>query len=294
MKRARKILVVLGLSVCSLAGQGTNSAARLPEVTVTEPSDETLDEEKRVGPNQQPEWTTQRRFATTRIYVLEPWQVEFEQWWRGKYPREGKGSHRFQSEIGIGLPHRFQVDLYENLERNEHGTFRHQGVQAEVRYALAEWGKIPLNPTLYGEWKFNHHASDAFEVKLLLGDEIAPCWHWGFNAFYEQEIHDGFETEVGFATAISYTIIDGKLSAGVEMNFEHVSAPHFHNKPEIEFLIGPSVQWRPCPRVHLDMVPLFGTTDDSPLVEAFVVLGIDFGPAKSRREINAPASTRTR
>src|SRR6185369_12987607 len=30
-----------------------------------------------IGPNQQPEWTTRRRFSTTRIYVLPPWQFEF-------------------------------------------------------------------------------------------------------------------------------------------------------------------------------------------------------------------------
>jgi len=61
-----------------------------------------------------------------------------------------------------------------DLEFTDTSTFQHQGIQVEGRWALAEWGKLPLNPTLYGEWKFNDHNPDAYEVKLLLGDDIAP------------------------------------------------------------------------------------------------------------------------
>ena len=150
-----------------------------------------LSEDRAVGPNQQPEWTTARRFATTRVYVLPPWQAEFEQWWKGKFPRQGKGEHFLQSEIGIGLPYRLQLDIYENLERPVGGTFQHGGNQFEMRYAFADWGKIPLNPTLYLEWKANHNAADAYEVKLLLGEELAPRWHWGLNFFFEQEVGGG-------------------------------------------------------------------------------------------------------
>ena len=285
------------LAIASTFAQNGNptAPARLPEVTVTDraPAD-SIPEEQRVGPNQQPEWTTERRFATTRIYVLPPWQVEFEQWWKGQYPRHDKGNHLFQSELGVGLPYRLQLDLYENLERTTRGTFQHQGVQVEMRYALADWGKIPLNPTLYGEWKFNDDEPDAYEVKLLLGEEIAPRWHWGFNVFYEQEVGRGRTSEIGFAQAVSYSVVDGKLSVGLEMNLERSSGPNFDGKPAVEFLLGPSLQWRPHPRVHLDLVPLFGTTHDSPAVEAYVVFGIDFGPAKSRSEGLVPASTQTR
>ena len=42
-------------------------------------------EEELVGPNKQPDWTTQRRFARSRVYVLAPGQIEGEAWYRGKY-----------------------------------------------------------------------------------------------------------------------------------------------------------------------------------------------------------------
>jgi hypothetical protein len=166
----------------------TNSST-LPEVVVTGTTPNELrpgwlNEEQPVGENQQPEWTTHRRFSTTRVYVAPPWQFEFEQWWKGKFPRHGGAEHLWQSEISLGLPYRFQLDFYENIEKNPGQGLRHSGNQVEVRWAFADWGKIPLNPTLYGEWKFNaHDVPDAYEIKLLLGEEFATRWHWGFNLF---------------------------------------------------------------------------------------------------------------
>jgi hypothetical protein len=288
--------LILGAGFAIVVSFHCNSSAqtsRLPEVRVTAPSDKTdgFQEDALVGENNQPEWTTQRRFSTTRVYVLAPWQFEFEQWWRAKYPRHDHPTHLFQSEIGIGLPYRFQLDFYENLERTKTGSFRHKGNQVEARWALAEWGKIPLNPTLYGEWKFNHNADDAFEVKLLLGEDLAPRWHWGLNLIYEKEISGGRETEMALSQGISYTLIDQKLGVGAEMKLERVSGPGFHGAPEFEALLGPSMQWRPRPNMHLDVVPLFGLTHDSPAVEAFVIFGIDFGGHGKGRY--APASLRS-
>src|ERR1051325_141985 len=196
-----------GIAVLSAMGLHFEAcAATLPEVKVSakeERGDSSpLAEERLVGDNNQPEGTTERRFATTRTYVIAPWQIEFEQWWKGKFRRNGETSHLFQSELEIGLPYRFQFDFYENILRNETGNLRHDGNQVELRWALAEWGKIPLNPTLYGEWKFNHNAPDAYEIKLLLAEELAPRWHWGFNAFYEQEAGGGRESELGARMAV--------------------------------------------------------------------------------------------
>jgi hypothetical protein len=301
LQRCLILAVVFG-NVASIArGQvETNAAAgssiRLPPVIVSDTNlvEGLLQEEQVVGPYQQPEWTTRRRFATTRVYVLPPWQFEFEQWWQGKFPREGKSDQLFQSEIEAGLPYRFQMDFYENVERNQAGTLQHQGNQVELRWALADWGKIPFNPTLYGEWKFNDHEADAFEVKLLLAEDLAPRWHWGFNGFYEQQVGGGRTSEAGFSQALSCSMRDQKLSLGVEMNLERRSGRNFDGKPAVEFLLGPSIQWRPTARTHLDLVPLFGTTGDSPVVEAFIVFGFDFGPGGGRSGGHAPASSMSR
>ncbi len=290
------VIALSGVTARTTGQEATNTKpSPLPPAVVTAQGAMTneLAEEQLVGPNEQPEWTTRRRFATTRVYVLQPGQMEFEQWWKGQWPREGKANHLFQSEVEFGLPYRFQVDVYENLERTDLGTFQHQGVQTEARWALADWGKIPLNPTLYGEWAFNDHAPDKYEVKLLLGEDLAPRWHWGFNVFYEQEVGGARGSEAGFAQAVSYTVLDEKLSVGLEMKLERTSNPNLDGGPAVEFDLGPSIQWRITPRLHLDLVPLFGTTSDSPLVEAWVVFGFDFGPGGNHRVL-APTSTRGR
>jgi hypothetical protein len=297
--KTTKAILAMGLSMAAATAVcfADDSSTKLPEVKVegrTETSTSELSEERLVGPNQQPEWTTQRRFATTRVYVLEPWQFEFEQWWKGKFLRGSGTDNLFQSELELGLPYRFQLDVYENLQKSPGSDLKHKGNQVELRYAFAEWGKIPLNPAIYGEWKFNHNDPDAYEVKLLLGEQIAPRWHWGANLFYEQEVGGGRESEMGFAQGVSYTLADEKFSVGMEMNLERASGPNLNGTPAVEFLIGPSAQWRPTSRIHLNLVPLFGTTEDSPRVEAFVIFGFDFWRPSKNDGGYQPSSTRSR
>ena len=288
----RNLICGASIFICCLLQAQTNEATRLPTVTVFG-KEATLNEESQTGDYNQPEWTQYRRFSTTRVYVQRnAWEVGFEQWWRGRFNRNGSSSHLFQEEIEVGLPYRMQLDLYENWISDDDGHMRHHDFATELRWALADWGKIPLNPTLYGEWKFveESQGGDVFEIKLLLGEQLAPRWHWGFNAIYEQEVGQSRATEWAFSQGISYTMIDEKLSAGLEMKFVHETAKGSRSNPEVKFLLGPSVQWRPTPRTHLDLVPLVGLTHDSPRVEAFIVFGIDLFSKKTRNY--KPASLR--
>jgi hypothetical protein len=266
-----------------------NAPTRLPEVTVI--GTDTLREELPLGENQQPEWTARRRFTTTRVYVQPPWQVETELGWRATVPRSCTAQHRLQEEIEIGLPHRFQLDV-ENADTIEDGKWKHAFDAIELRYAFADWGKIPLNPTVNLEWKFNNAAADSCEVQLLLGEELAPRWHWALNLFFEQQVGDDREREYAASQAVSYTLIDEKLSAGVEMKFSSGSDKDTRDDPENTFLIGPSFQWRPTRRTHLDVVPLFGVNDEAPRVQTFVFYGINFGSGSEPKEGITPASLR--
>ncbi len=263
---------------------------KLPDVTVT---GQALQEELPVGPYRQPEWTTERRFPNVRAYVLPPWQIEIEQWLRGKFPRDGGDNYLFQEEIGIGLPHRFQFDLYENWVITDDGSVRQSGVQVEGRWALADWGEIPLNPTLYAEWKFNNDAPDVYELKLLFAETIVPRWHWALNLVYEQEVGGGRETVWEATQGVSYTVIDEKFSVGSEMKLKFTSVEGSRSDPEWAFLLGPSIQWLPTRRTHLDIAPLFGLTGESLRVDAFIVFGIEFGPGGPSATAQAPVSSRS-
>jgi hypothetical protein len=146
-----------------------------------------------------------------------------------------------------------------------------------LRYAFADWGKIPLNPTLYAEYKIGNHAPNVAEFKLLLGEQIAPRIHWGLNFVYEKELRGERATEFQISQGLSYTLIDEKLSFGVEMKYVFETTAGTRGEPEQKFLIGPSLQVRPTRNTHLDLVALIGTNRDSPRVEGFVIFGIDFG-----------------
>ena len=79
-----------------------------------------------------------------------------------------------QGRIG----HRVQLDLYQVYKKDgSNGTNTLDATKFELRYALADWGKIWGNPTLYGEWEQAADGPDAIEFKLMaatLAD--APAW----------------------------------------------------------------------------------------------------------------------
>lgn len=216
-----------------------------------------------------------RTLPTTRAYVLPPGEVEFEQWVRVTSPRDGGASFLFQSEIEAGLPLRFHLALYENYELTAEGTFRQKGVSVEGRWAFADYGRLLLNPTLYGEWNFNDEAPDQYELKLLLDQNIAEKWWWAFNVIYEQEVGGDRETELGFTQALMYKINGRKLAAGIELKYEYVTEDGSRGEPGNEFLIGPSLLWKIHDRVKIKAAPLFGLTGDSPQVQGFVIVEVE-------------------
>lgn len=251
----------------------------------------------RVGPYGQPEWTTQRRWTRVRAYVLAPWQVELESWWYGKYEDlDEDGTHLFQEEVGVGLPGRLQLDLYGNFEKKPGEDAYYKETQVELRWALADWGCLPLNPTLYGEYKVRARADDpdVVEAKLLLADELSPRWHAGVNLVYEREL-DGEEEEVlGASAALSFTVCDQRFSVGLEAQVERVTVAGARDDAEVEVLVGPSFQVRLSPRTHLDVVPLFGLTEESADLKVYAVFGLDIGPCSVEDRYGGPTALRSR
>jgi hypothetical protein len=262
------------------------------------PSGSIRSDTDRVGPYNQPAWTTQRPFSTTRSYVLPPGTMDVEQWVRTRWRREGKPEFRILEELTVGLPGRFQLDLYErwHIEPGDTGGQKadHEGVQIELRWALADWGVIPLNPTLYGEWvqRGRKNEPNVYEFKLLLSEELTDKLFWSANFVVEQETAGARETELAFSQALSVPLIERKLLGGVEMLLKQNTVHGERGDPEWSFLIGPSMQWRPTNRTFLNVTPLFGTTRDAPLVEMYVIFGFQFGNRAGPSGIDAPASTR--
>ncbi len=249
----------------------------MPPTVVTAERVSSLREEDRIGDYGQPRWTARRLFPTTRVYVVPKGQFEVEGWTRIKMPRDGETTVETQYEMEMGLGHRLQLDLYlVNEKTGEEGDLDHAEQKYELRYALADWGEIWANPTLYFEWVQRSGESDKYEAKLLLGDEFSEGWHWGSNLVYEAEIGGALEHEYELTFGVSHTMVDEKFSLGAEMKAamtnEHADRDDFTETLEI----GPSLQYRPVPAMHIDFAPLFGIGDDSRRMDIFLVLGWEF------------------
>jgi hypothetical protein len=247
----------------------------LPPVNVVGQRPSDLREEDRVGSYGQPRWTATRRFPNTRVYVVPEGKIEGELWFIPRFLKSGETNGRYLAEIEYGLPHRFQIDAYYRLDINEAGDGQN-GAQFEVRWALADWGKIPLNPTLYVEYIAHEDDPDGVEFKLLFGDELAPRIHWGINLVGEFETGGSREYTYEIDGGISYTLVDEKFSVGAETKIEFNSTHGDRSNYETSILVGPSVQWRPIPRLSVNLAPLFGVTPDSATARVYLNIGWEF------------------
>src|SRR5207249_7356222 len=224
--------------------------------------------------------------------------------------------HLFTQEVEMGLPYRFGVAAETTLERfNGGGGF--ETVSLEGRYALADWNKIPLNPTLFVEYKFGvgpirHEEGaapppgeeeeagppqrpDAYEVRLLLADEFFKRYEWAMNFFFEKENTGDRGREWGFAQSASMPILlpREQLKIGVEMEYKNFTVKDTRGSPMHSFVIGPSAAFRPSKNTRFDVSTLFGCTDDSPAVQVFAVFSFLLGPGEEQGA-EAPVSTRNR
>ncbi|MGE3171941.1 MAG: hypothetical protein AB7O97_04895 [Planctomycetota bacterium] len=237
-----------------------------------------LREEDRIGSYQQPEWTSHRRFAETRVYVRPEGQVEFEYWLIPEIPDGGGPTEtKTQYEFEFGLPGRFQLDLYlvSHQDGNE-GSSGFDEQKLEVRHAFADWDEIWGNPTAYLEWSARDQAPDHVEAKLLFGGEIDTSWHWGANLVYEQETGGLRESGYQVTGGVSKTILDQRLSVGGEVKVGLIDDESDRGNFAEEVLVGPSVQFRPTPNSHIDVAPLVGLTDDSPDAKITILFGWEF------------------
>lgn len=248
----------------------------LPPVTVVAEKQSDLREEDRVGSYAQPRWTATRRFTSTRVYVVPEGKIEFEYWLRPTINKDGSTETRSLYELELGLPHRFQLDLYLRTDQDGDTGDMLLGEQIEVRWAFADWGKLPGNPTVYFEYVMLEDRPDKIEPKLLLGGELAPRWHWGANLVAEIELGGPRSHEYQLTGALSYTLIDSKLSVGGESQLILTDIAGDRGNFTTEVLLGPSVQFRPLPQMTINFAPLVGLTDDSPDAQIYLNIGWEF------------------
>src|SRR6478735_9875073 len=235
-----------------------------------------------------PQFSRSRFSDTVNAYVLPPWAFFFGELFEGQGFRHGPPDYLFTQEIEMGLPWRFNVAAEAQFERfNGGGGAR--SVSLEARWALADWNKIPLNPTLFAEYKFGvgtirHEEGpppppgeeeeesgppkvpDAYEFRLLLAEDFGERVEWAMNWFFEKENTGDRGREWGFAQSATMPVLlpHEQLKVGVEMEYKNFTVKDTRGSPMHSFVIGPTAAFRTSKNTRFDISTLFGCTDDSP------------------------------
>jgi hypothetical protein len=251
----------------------------------------------------QPQWAERSRAsAMTKLYVLSPFEVFVGVLSESDFLRRDKSVHDLTQEIEIGLPGRFELD-FENHVGLAGNRAAESAASMGARYAFAGWGKIPLNPAISATYRLgvgdrlverfdrlaNQMQADGYELRLLLGQEFVPRVQWAANLFFEHALGSAHDRQVGFTQDIAYLAIADKLELGVEMRYTNATRKLEKRSSANEFVIGPSVNWKPNLHTVVSVAPLLGCTPDSPRVALLASISLEFGGGESK---TVPVSNR--
>jgi hypothetical protein len=234
-----------------------------------------------IGSYQQPLWTTQRRFLETRAYVIPEGDFEFEYWniVESERNKVTLTTQKYEAEIGLG--NRLQLDVYaisDGINNKQH-YFAFDEHDVEVRYAFADWNKIPGNPTAYAEYKFLNGQPDHVEFKGLFSGDLKVCGKnldWAANGVWEHQMGAHFGNTYEATGGVAYEL-NSKISAGVETKIElDDTILHRFRFQTPTVLIGPSVQFTPLKNLHIDFTPEVGVTHNSPELKTLLIFGWKF------------------
>ena len=260
------VRLILSIGCAALTFFGVNQSALAQATTeqpvvVTAPGTPGAYEEVPSAYGAPPEFSRSRFSNAVNAYVLPPWAFFFGELFEGQGFRHGPPDYLFTQEIEMGLPWRFNVAAEAQFERfNGGGGAR--SVSLEARWALADWNKIPLNPTLFAEYKFGvgtiRHEEvlppmgeggggeeeeeeeggppkvpDAYEFRLLLAQEFGGRFEWAMNWFFEKENTGDRGREWGFSQALMTPILlpNERLKIGVEMLYKNLTVKDTRGDP---------------------------------------------------------------
>ncbi|MBV9010116.1 MAG: hypothetical protein JO354_13280 [Verrucomicrobia bacterium] len=304
--------LVISSAALAIAPLARGQAAAAQGITVTAPD----------GPSAYgaPGSFSQSRFSPlTNAYVLPPGEIYTSLIYELDVVHYRYPDHILTQEVEVGLPYRVNLAVENGLE--SYGGTRQEGsFSFEARYAFADWDKIPLNPTVFAEYRIgighilhdegaptpgnkfgpegfdqSEYQPDAVETRLLLSEEFFGRIECALNTFFEQETSGDRGREWGLAQSIVTPLVFPEtLKAGVEMQFRSFSDRFSRGTPYNSFVVGPTLAWKPTPNTRLDISPLFGVNHKSPTVQGFLVFSYLFGAGGPEAGGEAPASTRNR
>lgn len=212
-------------------------------------------------------------FINAKVTLQAPGHVAFRQHWEGVTPGHGeKFFHILESELTIGILPHLQLSLIEASQIIS-GSWDATAVSTRLRYALADYGRIPLNPMLQAGWEFAAHGPGAWQGGLLLSERIGDRWLWAGNFVWDQVTGGDRDREILASTGLRYEVLPG-VSVGGEFKFENAKVPG--QPSQSEYLLGPSFVWRINDHCGIVAGSFFGLSKDSIANETNVTLQIRF------------------
>ena len=283
----RRLLVCICCSII-IASATFGQERESPTVTVTGENESEHDQFTELGEYAQPAWAERSRLSsTTNVYVLSPYEMFIGNIWEGDFPRRGKSADDFVQEIDVGLLHRFELGL-ENELGLIGGEAHETAATFEARYAFANWNALLLNPAISLEYIFGvgksvktlHRQPNALAVRLLLGQNFGDHFGYGLNFALQQDVSHDNGREFEMTQAIMYGMRKGKVELGAESRYTHITGRGRVDEQD-ELVIGPSFGWKPTRQIRAGLSPLFGCTDDSARVSLFFLVSYEFGGAEA-------------
>src|SRR5215510_203555 len=242
-----------------------------------------------------PDLSHGRISTLTKSYVLSPFSFELEGGYEGDIFRHGLPVQLFGQEIEMGLPARFTVGVQNQVEHFAGDTFD-RSFTLEARYALANWNKLSLNPTISAEYRFafSDTSQDSGELALLLSHDFPNLIEWALDIFVNREFGGRGSTGGGFAQSVEVPVLlpQEKLEVGLEMQYRSGGETIEPDRTIKGLVIGPTLAWRPTKSVRFDLSPLFGCSDHAPALQMFTVFSLSFGRT-AEAEAEMPASARS-
>jgi hypothetical protein len=272
--RATLVFATLFFTVHANASQ-LETATKLQEIVVSGAKTELPAPDEKVGSYNQPHWTASRSFTNTRAYVIPEGEVAAEFWVTQKVDRTSKANYfLIQKEFEVGLGGGLQLDIYQNDQKdfNSRNT-QFEGMQYELRWALAKWGEILFNPTLYFEYHAIEVNPDRFEFRLLLADTFG-AYHISSNLAYEIELWSPKTREMAVTLGVARNV-NRAIAIGVESKAEG-SDTEADRTTAWEYYAGPAIRWTPIHRFNVLLSTLIGMNDNSHLTESTLIVGLDF------------------
>lgn len=212
-------------------------------------------------------------FIGVKTTLQAPGQFAFRSYWEGVSPGAGEGFYsNLAQEIAIGLPGRVNLLLSESAEVVD-GSYNHSAVNISLRYALGDYGAIPLNPMIEGTWGISP-GPDNWKVTLLFSEPLGERWFWGMNGIFEKLAGGDHEREIIVTNGLRREVITDHLWLGGEFKWENAKADG--ESAANELLVGPSLVLRLNEHIGLVAGSFWGLNNDSPDNETSVVLQIRF------------------